>query len=267
MVWSYGALRDDVRRMREAWAGELKRFDPLIVAGFIDLPAFAYAVAGRVQDRYAAIVLECLEVAGERDAVLKRYHAAKDSLRPLSHRMRNAIAEGRDADTAATLTGQLALLEALLVQRAISDSDWNLADEGFGRLEEEFWQLRAVADEAWQDEILDQILATSDVVISPEDRKFVMAHRDSDLRNPIVARRAEAIVSRAHAKLEPLWSFTVALCDALNRGENPMSPQDAWSLGLVDEVIGLPLTRRPLPRRTKTRLLEQLPVAISQEFY
>jgi ATP-dependent protease ClpP protease subunit len=267
MMWTYAALRDEVCSVRERRGDALRGFDPLIVADFVDLPAFAYALAGRVQDRYGTIVLQCLEVVRERNAVLERYRAARNSVRPLARKLRKAIAKGRDAENVARLTGQLTLLESLLLHRARTDPDWDIGAEGFGWIEEEFSRLSAVADEDWQDDILDQIKDASEAVISAEDRKFVAAHRESDLDDPGIAKRVEGIVNRAHARLEPLWSFTVAMCDELNRGENPMSPEDAWHLGLIDEVIGMPLTRRHLERRVKSRLLAQLPIAVSQQFY
>jgi ATP-dependent protease ClpP protease subunit len=38
--------------------------------------------------------------------------------------------------------------------------------------------------------------------------------------------------------LRPLWSFFVALCHALQEGENELTPADAYWFGLVDEVMG-----------------------------
>lgn len=38
--------------------------------------------------------------------------------------------------------------------------------------------------------------------------------------------------------IEPLWFFVVALCRLLQQGENRLTAEDAYWLGLVDEVIG-----------------------------
>jgi ATP-dependent protease ClpP protease subunit len=38
--------------------------------------------------------------------------------------------------------------------------------------------------------------------------------------------------------IEPLWYFTVALCRLLQQGENQLSAEDAYWLGLADEVVG-----------------------------
>lgn len=41
--------------------------------------------------------------------------------------------------------------------------------------------------------------------------------------------------------LEPLWYFTVCLCRLLQRGENSLTAEDAYWLGIVDEVVGAKL--------------------------
>ena len=38
--------------------------------------------------------------------------------------------------------------------------------------------------------------------------------------------------------MEPMWSFFVALCHALQEGENELTARDAYWLGLADEVMG-----------------------------
>ncbi len=43
---------------------------------------------------------------------------------------------------------------------------------------------------------------------------------------------------KALPKREPLWYYTVSLCRALFEGENRLTPEDAYWLGIIDEVIG-----------------------------
>ena len=38
--------------------------------------------------------------------------------------------------------------------------------------------------------------------------------------------------------LQPLSSFFAALCHALQQGENELTAEDAYWLGLIDEVVG-----------------------------
>jgi hypothetical protein len=52
------------------------------------------------------------------------------------------------------------------------------------------------------------------------------------------AERVELLVENVRPMLQPIWSFFVALCHALQEGENRLTATDAYWLGLVDEVIG-----------------------------
>jgi hypothetical protein len=54
-------------------------------------------------------------------------------------------------------------------------------------------------------------------------------------------KRAAFLMKHAAPKLLPLWYFTVSLCRLLMQGENRLTPQDAYYLGIVDEVIGTDL--------------------------
>lgn len=40
-------------------------------------------------------------------------------------------------------------------------------------------------------------------------------------------------------RVSEFWFFFIALCHALQVGENPLSATDALHLGLIDEVLGL----------------------------
>ena len=50
--------------------------------------------------------------------------------------------------------------------------------------------------------------------------------------------RTEKLVEKVEPILEPVWSFFIALCHALQDGENELTGRDAYWLGLVDEVVG-----------------------------
>lgn len=59
------------------------------------------------------------------------------------------------------------------------------------------------------------------------------------------AERAAKTEQKVRPQLRPVWSFFVALCHALQQGENDLTATDAFWLGLLDEVIGI----RELPSR------------------
>src|SRR5580698_11665671 len=51
-------------------------------------------------------------------------------------------------------------------------------------------------------------------------------------------KQLEKLIESVRPILQPVWSFFVALCHALQEGENELTAIDAYWLGLVDEVIG-----------------------------
>jgi ATP-dependent protease ClpP protease subunit len=53
-----------------------------------------------------------------------------------------------------------------------------------------------------------------------------------------LAQRNEKILEKVRPLLYPLSTFFIALCHALQEGENELTATDAYWLGLVDEVIG-----------------------------
>jgi hypothetical protein len=52
------------------------------------------------------------------------------------------------------------------------------------------------------------------------------------------AQRQTFLLDKVAPRLNPLWYFVVSICRELQQGEHPISPEDAFWLGLVDEVIG-----------------------------
>ena len=50
--------------------------------------------------------------------------------------------------------------------------------------------------------------------------------------------RLEKTIELVRPILQPIWTFFVALCHALQEGENELTATDAFWLGLIDEVIG-----------------------------
>ena len=63
-------------------------------------------------------------------------------------------------------------------------------------------------------------------------------NQNEALDNAPPAEKANQKVEKVQALLLPIWSFFVALCHALQHGENDLTARDACWLGLIDEVIG-----------------------------
>jgi hypothetical protein len=45
--------------------------------------------------------------------------------------------------------------------------------------------------------------------------------------------------ARAHQKVEPFWYFAIILCRRLLKGENPLTAEEAYWIGAIDEVVGM----------------------------
>jgi len=50
----------------------------------------------------------------------------------------------------------------------------------------------------------------------------------------------ERLLEKVSPQLRPIWSFFMALCHVLQQGDNHLSARDAFWLGLIDEIIGVP---------------------------
>jgi hypothetical protein len=265
---NYSKLLKEVRQWRETSIEELKSFDVLVGEGSVDVPAFAVALADKLQTPYQPVVVHCLEETVRRASILKQFREVTDLGRQLPPMLRSAIKQKHpDADAAARVSRELVLLTALVADRIANEPDWDLSSKNFNRLEQTFLQLREVMDGTFEDGLLQQVSEWGTLFMSPRDLRFFKRYKLSDLDNPKIAAEFDGIVGRTSTKLESLWSFTLTLCGLLNIGENPVTPNDAYWLGLIDEVLGTPLARRKIPRSVRASLLTQMPLPDSQRFY
>ena len=68
-------------------------------------------------------------------------------------------------------------------------------------------------------------------MLSDADKQEIKAAPDNE--------RPGRIVEKVRPQLRPIWSFFVALCFELQRGEHKLDATDAFWLGLIDEVVGV----------------------------
>ena len=122
-------------------------------------------------------------------------------------------------------------------------------------VEDDYLQLRDFFFGAYQRN-LQAIVATSGATFLTPDEELEMLAEEHNGKKA----RFEYLLRTVSPRLEPLWFFVVSLCRALQEGEYPMSPEDAYWAGLVDEVVGkrLPCLRietepgRPQPSSSET---------------
>lgn len=122
-----------------------------------------------------------------------------------------------------------------------SDPDWNFSSGGLACVEDDFLLL---------DEYILSVNGSQFDRLCQRWGRFAVTKDDATRLEKIgdeKARLAEEL-KIAREKFRPLFAFLVALCHALQEGEeNWLTPTDALWLGLIDEVIGfseLPSLRR-----------------------
>lgn len=110
------------------------------------------------------------------------------------------------------------------------DKQWTFQDSGLNRLNDDFFLLTEHLASSKKDRIAMLCSQWGIFAISPEEKAQIDAAPEEE--------REEKLIKKVRPTLEPMWSFFVALCHALQEGENELTAKDAYWLGLVDEVMG-----------------------------
>jgi hypothetical protein len=110
------------------------------------------------------------------------------------------------------------------------NKNWTFAGGGLMRLSEDFFLLN------------EHLTGSQSNRINQFCTQWGRFALDKDAKNEIdqipEPSRNEKLIKKVRPLLEPLWAFFVALCHALQEGENDLTSTDAFWLGLVDEVMG-----------------------------
>jgi len=118
------------------------------------------------------------------------------------------------------------------------DPNWTFQFGGLARLNDDFYLLNEHLAST-QSERLKQLCI--------DWGRFALGSAEAEQINQLPeAARNDAMIEKVRPLLEPLWAFFVALCHALQEGENDLTAKDAFWLGLIDEVMsekGLPSLR------------------------
>lgn len=120
----------------------------------------------------------------------------------------------------------------------VKSQGWNFTSQGLSRMNEDFFLLNDYIGHHQNDWIEQFCEQWKEFILNDKDKKAIEALPESD-------RKAERL-SKLTPILLPLWLFLGALCHVLQEEENPLTPHDAFWLGLVDEVVGsdLPALRK-----------------------
>jgi ATP-dependent protease ClpP protease subunit len=259
MLLNYRSVRDQMPLTRKALEKRLKMYDALRGDGTIDVPAFVFYLLKKVKDPYKDLLVDCLHKTTRLCVIVREFRELSDSRRILPPVLRAALKNVERDENEPDLEDDLSLFHVLLASKIKEDPHWRLTAENFDALAQDFLQLNAMA--YFQDEALDWVMRLADSFISSKDFEYLMEHSCGEPAGPKIQEKCEKIVSQAYEKIEPLWSFSLTLCRELTGGEHPIPPEDAWWLGLIDEVLGSPsLTRRTIQEKVKDRLMEKITV-------
>jgi ATP-dependent protease ClpP protease subunit len=126
---------------------------------------------------------------------------------------------------------QIRAILAFEVMQNKEEPEWSFQTEGVHRLTDDFLlfhEYQAIA----QSEPFKRWCSQIGFFLVDEKERYEI--------NQIGDRQAEqnAWTEKVGPELQPVWTFFVALCHSLQQGENELTAQDAYWLGLIDEVIG-----------------------------
>ena len=118
------------------------------------------------------------------------------------------------------------------------DPSWTFKDGGMARLGDDFFLLNEYLESQQNDRFKSWCRRIGQFALSDADAAELKQIPDEKAKD-------EKTIEKVQPLLQPIWSFFVALCHALQEGENELTAADAYWLGLVDEVMGqsLPTTR------------------------
>lgn len=129
---------------------------------------------------------------------------------------------------------EASLLKAIIdfqLKRNRRDANWRFRDQGLNRLADDFFLIDEFLTSYNDARLSKWCMSFGKYLLSPTEVAALDAITNK-------TQREEKTVKQVRPLVEPLWSFFVALCHALQEGENELTATDAYWLGLIDEVIG-----------------------------
>jgi ATP-dependent protease ClpP protease subunit len=187
-----------------------------------------------------------LEVVKKAELRYKRYQNLSDHVLQKGGALEKLI-----ATTSATPTPEgFRKIEAVVLKaiigfkmRKVKNPKWTFRTDGLARVNDDFFLLneyiahhsRTTIDsfcETWKNFILD-----------PTERAVIEALPNEQQKKAATTEKVAGI-------LLPIWLFFGSVCHVLQEAENPLLPEDAFWLGLIDDVVGADL---PTLRKTAER--------------
>jgi enoyl-CoA hydratase/carnithine racemase len=130
--------------------------------------------------------------------------------------------------------------EAFLLQclvawelRENTEQGWRFDTEGLNAIREDFVLLADFEDGQHMQNLERKIREWGALLLDPELQEDYEALQSNE--------REQYLLEKTRDKFKAVWHFLVSLCRALQQGENRLTPEEAYWLGLVDEVPGTAL--------------------------
>lgn len=189
---------------------------------------------GLVREEISNLAKKILDRAWER---YERYNALLSHVFALANKTKkNPFAGGgSEAEMESFMLRAIVQFE---LKKNKADKDWTFSGRGLVRVNDDFFLLQEYFAAAYGIEFNQLCERWAELVLSDADNAELAL-----IQEPERTERKRAMV---RPNFQPAWSFLVALCHALQEGENEISALDAFWLGLIDEVLGqdgLPLKR------------------------
>ncbi len=131
---------------------------------------------------------------------------------------------------------EAAMLRAIIAfekQANAKRDDWRFSTDGLSRVNDDFVLLNEYIGQHKNDWIEEFCEQWKDFILQDGDKTAIEQLPEEQ--------RKSARVKKLAPILLPLWLFLVSVCHVLHEAESPLTPIDAFWLGLIDEVAGAPL--------------------------
>jgi ATP-dependent protease ClpP protease subunit len=126
-------------------------------------------------------------------------------------------------------------------------ANWSLLKQGLVSLREHTSQVYDYLTGEHMDSLSKHVDEYAEMLLSEEECKEY-----DNIRRQDVTASKKWLAKTAEPRMRDFWYFVICLCRELQKGENRLTAENAYWLGLVDEVIGTNLPCLRLLERPKT---------------
>lgn len=178
---------------------------------------------GRITERLGPVGVNLVQRAAARNA-------QHDML--LDHLSETALQTKKFQNAKRTAEREAILIKSLVdfELSANTAKDWTFRRHGLTNIVDDFLLVIEFIERRDSQEVIRLYNRWADFYLSPaEKQELELLPKDE---------RQDWKIARLRPHLQPIWFFCVSLCQALQEGENELTAEEAYWLGLVDEVIG-----------------------------